>query len=618
MIQQYPYLRHDEPFLSPSKEEPLRFLIVSTCQLAPVHGALLELGHSADHLLWDNHPHTDIPDVAPSSVYDANLISFTLRHVFYQAVLDIFPEIPPQFIEIEPLWVKAVSEGRIEDFFDSCRKVIRSLFRKTVTLAEVRPTFYFTFLEPRRNYLGNLFKRYDLENITYFVQELNRYIEKLLKEQKNSYLFDVNELFSEYGRLFYQDDYFLQIAHASFIHDYEVDVTAATARMTPLTPMTEIYDTRSRLSLITHAIARRLADNVRIIKQPLAVKLIICDLDDTLWMGISGEKERLTWDEMGTWPLGLAEALLIYKARGGMLAICSKNEHEPTLEKFRQAFRDGLKIEDFASVQINFESKVDNIRRILSDVNILPQNALFIDDNPREVDEVRKAFPDIHILNAEPYDWRRKILFSPLTQVASVTDEARLRTQSVQAKIKRDDARSGASREEWLASLGIEQSYRIVDSFDHESYVRAFELLNKTNQFNTNGRRWTEEEMRDFIGSGGRIFCTFLRDKMVDSGLISAFLYKDGEILQGVLSCRVFGLSSEYATLHYLTQIILETSPTVTGSIADTGRNFTCHPLFLNAGFSASEEIEGLFVTNSITPEPPHIVSHSEMLKLPT
>ncbi|WP_257538996.1 hypothetical protein [Sphingobium sp. CFD-1] len=99
---------------------------------------------------------------------------------------------------------------------------------------------------------------------------------------------------------------------------------------------------------------------------------------------------------------------------------------------------------------------------------------------------------------------------------------------------------------------------------------------------------------------------------MADSGLISAFLYKDDAILQGVLSCRVFGLGSEYATMHYLMRDILERHPQVSGKIVDTGKNFTCHPFFTNAGFTAIDEQPETFVATRPVALPAHIINHPE------
>ena len=97
---------------------------------------------------------------------------------------------------------------------------------------------------------------------------------------------------------------------------------------------------------------RSLSEAVKTLRGDERVKLIIVDLDDTLWRGVAAESQREGWERVEGWPLGLAEALLYFKRRGGLLAICSKNEREPTLERFAAIWRDGLRIEDFASVKI--------------------------------------------------------------------------------------------------------------------------------------------------------------------------------------------------------------------------------------------------------------------------
>ena len=45
-------------------------------------------------------------------------------------------------------------------------------------------------------------------------------------------------------------------------------------------------------------------------------------------------------------------------------------------------------------------------------------------------------------------------------------------------------------------------------------------MLNKTNQFNTSGKRWTTEEVDQLFGKGGYFLCSFLCDRTVDNGLI--------------------------------------------------------------------------------------------------
>jgi predicted enzyme involved in methoxymalonyl-ACP biosynthesis len=97
---------------------------------------------------------------------------------------------------------------------------------------------------------------------------------------------------------------------------------------------------------------------------------------------------------------------------------------------------------------------------------------------------------------------------------------------------------AGESREEWLKSLGLKQTIQVVRS----DYNRSFELISKTNQFNTTGKRWTASEFQKFLESGGVCLISSLRDKMIDNGIICVCLVDRDQIVQMVLSCRVFGL----------------------------------------------------------------------------
>ena len=91
----------------------------------------------------------------------------------------------------------------------------------------------------------------------------------------------------------------------------------------------------------------------------------------------------------------------------------------------------------------------------------------------------------------------------------------------------------------------MEQRFFVLRGGDSKFFDRAFELINKTNQFNTTGKRWELAEMKRFLETGGVCLVTSLKDKTIDNGIIGAALIKDGEIAQAVLSCRVFGLGAE-------------------------------------------------------------------------
>ena len=142
-------------------------------------------------------------------------------------------------------------------------------------------------------------------------------------------------------------------------------------------------------------------------------------------------------------------------------------------------------------------------------------------------------------------------------------------------------------REEWLAALAIEQNFVLLHDSGSSLFGRAFELINKTKQFNTTGRRWTRAEMENFFQDGGVCVLASLKDKTMDNGIIGSALVKNGEIVQTVQSCRVFGLGAEIALGRIATQIALTQATLAIGRIVDTGKNFSCHKYYESLGFES-------------------------------
>src|SRR5262249_15620249 len=145
------------------------------------------------------------------------------------------------------------------------------------------------------------------------------------------------------------------------------------------------------------------------------------------------------------WPIGLAEALVYLKNRGVLLAIASKNEESRIRTIWPMIFGERLKLEDFAAIRINWRPKPENMAEILEGMNLLPRNAVFIDDNPAEREAMLRAFPGIRVLGRHPYYIRRTLLWAPETQVVTVTDESRRRTEMIQAQFTRETQRAAMS-----------------------------------------------------------------------------------------------------------------------------------------------------------------------------
>jgi FkbH-like protein len=591
---------HKYPLLGdvPAREGPApKMLFLGTCGVAPLLVGLRNQGVPVEQILWESLAHSPLPEFE-SAPYDAVVVSITLAHIFADAAALMEPE---RAFGNGIYLARAISLGREQDYFDACADAIRSQVAKIMPLCTDRPCFFLSFMEPKHNYLGNLMPRYSLSNPAYFVARLNEVLADAISAQSNMHFFDVNEIMALVGKARLLDDYTTALSHGAIIRSFGAD----DSRIQPSTAPEDLWGTFDALVEFEQVLACRFLDDLEILRRPLQIKAIIVDVDDTLWRGIAvEEQDKPHWEFTEGWPIGVAEALLFFKARGGMLAMCSKNDEAALRGRWGHIYQGRLRLTDFASMKVNFERKSENIRAILAELNILPQNALFIDDNPREIDEVRAAFPEMQFLSVEHHDWRRKILMSASTQVATISDDAHKRTASVQANAVRQKAAEGLSFEEWLASLSLEQTIEIVERSDHPRFERAFELLNKTNQFNTTGRRWERHEIDALLAEGGALVCSMLRDKLADNGMISVVVVRGNEIVQAVLSCRAFKFGAELAAGRVACQRILATHDHVRASLVDTGLNKTCHPYFRKMGF---EEKDGVWTTAALPPLPDHL-----------
>ena len=569
------------PSLLGKADERLNLLVLGTCQIAPIVDAATRLGHRANHMLFESFRRSEIPQIEISPA-DAAVIGFTLRHVLTDAASE------PSLWSTDMRFARMVSDAEAQLLLDRCEELLREKLAALHEKFKGIPTFFVAFLEPSFNYLGNLVGRFQLSSPKMFVRRLNEIYVKVIAEFSNFHFLDSNEFADYVGRMYLQDDVMFSGTHASFIGSFDGDQDRN--RLIAPAPIIARDDAVRAVSMYGEIALKTVVDNLKVLRQQDAVKLVIVDLDDTLWRGVAAEESIAGPERVEGWPLGLVEALLFFKRRGGLLAICSKNDYEPTVKRLGEIFQGAVNVADFASVKINWQPKSQNITEILAETNLLAQNAVFIDDNPREIDEVKAHHPTIRCLGGNHYDWRRLILRAPQTQVPSITAESAKRTELVRARVEREVLSQSIPREEWLKSLNIEQRFYIVDSDVNERFARAFELINKTNQFNTTGKRWQLAEMQEFFNEGGVCLLTSLKDKTVDNGIIGAILIRAGEIVQAVLSCRVFSLGAETGMGSVATAIALKQAAKATGRIVDTGKNFSCHAYFTNLGFEKVDD----------------------------
>jgi FkbH-like protein len=443
-------------------------------------------------------------------------------------------------------------------------------------------TFLLNFLEPQQNPVGRLLPPYDIRNPVYFIRQLNEHLASKLAEYRNSYFVDMNEILSSFGNRHYGEDPFALMNHGGFANDFDWYYDKG-KRLEEVTPLSKTFEIGNASAV--EAIWLEIETMLRSIRQIDQVKLVVVDLDDTLWRGTVAEQSASEMLTSEGWPKSLWEALDILKRRGILLAIISKNEEAVVLSSWNEIFGKLLKLEDFVTRKINWAPKSQNMSEILEEVNLTPASVIYIDDNPVQREEILQAFPGIRVLGGTPTLWRRVLLWSAETQLSSISDESLRRTEMIQAQIERDGSRGQMSSEEFLKTLDLKMNFIHIDS-KHVRFLRSLELINKTNQFNTTGQRWTNEEVVASVAGGMEIFAFELSDKYTDYGLVGVFLVKNAEIIQFVMSCRVMGLGAEEAAIATIKQHLQRRGQNVLGArIVETERNLPCRNVYERCGF---------------------------------
>jgi FkbH-like protein len=509
------------------------------------------------------------PGIAVSD-YDFQVIQVPLRAVFYDAMLTAL-----DYSSID---------AHQKAFDDTCDRLAFHLkCRMEWNVQHGLLTFVCNFFVPQRNPMGVLFPRFDLRNPEYFIFKLNEKLEEMVRGYKNAYVLDLDRISASVGRRYVQDD---SVAH--FPHGTTMPMFGAVDnRMETMAALASHYEVKWPADFLD-AVWTELMSMYRVVRQTDAVKLVVFDLDDTLWHGISGDIADLAGVNMlEGWPLGLAEAIIYLKKRGILLAIISKNEEQRIRKIWSTIFRDRLSLDDFAAVFINWDPKTENMRQLLEVVNLLPRNVVFIDDNPAERAAMAQVYPDMRVLGQYPYYLRRTLLWSAETQVVSLTAESSQRTEMVKAQVQREGERKEMSREDFLRQAAPVVTMTSIFSIEHPRFNRVFELINKTNQFNTTGRRWTMEAFRALLNSGAELHTFDVVDQYTNYGMVGVVIVSDGAIEQWAMSCRVLGYQIEEAVMATIVQSLrLRGCDAIAGRLIETEVNFPCRTLFSKCGFT--------------------------------
>ena len=332
-------------------------------------------------------------------------------------------------------------------------------------------------------------------------------------------------------------------------------------------------------------------------------KAFALDLDNTLWGGIVGDDgpENLSIGQetsLGQVYSEFQGYIKAHKDIGVILTVDSKNEYENAIAGLEHPDTT-LKPDDFVVIKANWDPKSRNLADIASEINLLPESFVFVDDNPAEREIIRSQIKGVavpEIGNVENYI--RAIDHAGYFEVTNLSEDDAKRNEMYKANVQR--AALEASFTDYGQYLDSLEMTGVVAAFEPVLLDRIAQLTNKSNQFNLTTRRYSRADIeevadsKEYIDIYGRLV-----DKFGDNGVVSVVIgHINADILDvdlWIMSCRVLKRDMEYAMMDGLVARAKEAGcKKIRGYYYPTAKNNMVREFYGGMGFDkVSEDAEG-------------------------
>jgi len=357
-------------------------------------------------------------------------------------------------------------------------------------------------------------------------------------------------------------------------------------------------------------VARQLAGQTR--------KVLVLDLDETLWGGILGD-DGVEGIQVGEGGRGAAFAAFqrVVKqigAQGVLLAAVSKNDPEPVRRAFAEHPGMVLREDDFVRISASWRPKHESIAALAGALNLGMDSMVFVDDSAYECGLVRRELPTVAVvqLGEEPAAHAGRLLRDGWFDTRELTGEDHTRLDKYRQELGRQDfLDSFTSIDDYLRELGVVVRLGPVTETE---VPRVAQLSLRTNQFNLTTERLQPSDVHALRTDRDALpLAVHAADRFGDNGLVGAlFLRRDGarvRIDNFLLSCRVFGRGIEQACLSAVLRRARDTGAAeVLGRYRPTAKNQKVARFYPRCGFAGPDE-DGIFRHDltDIVPPPGHV-----------
>lgn len=443
------------------------------------------------------------------------------------------------------------------------------------------PIIQNNFEFPPYRLMGNL-EATDCHGKVYFISELNRLVHGYARNHENFFVHDIHYLSASYGLDQWADPFYWHM------YKYALSMQAIPSYAHSLGKMIKALYGKNK-------------------------KALVLDLDNTLWGGVVGDDgvnnlEIGNETSMGQVYEEFQQYIRQHKELGILLCVNSKNDFENAVSGLQHP-AGVLRPEDFVVIQANWESKDRNMMEIASQLSILPESLVFVDDNPAEREIVAAQIPGAAVPEmGTPESYMRILDHSGFFEVMKLSEEDKKRNEMYQANRERQKQQAAfADYGEFLLSLQMEATIR---PFEPVYYSRIAQLTNKSNQFNLTTKRYTQAEIEGVAESPEYLtLYGSLTDKFGDNGVVSVVIgRKEEEVLHldlWLMSCRVLKREMEQAMMDEVARVSkAQGIQRIRGYYYKTAKNAMVRELYGVLGFKkVKEEEDGSSQWELVLPE---------------
>ena len=447
------------------------------------------------------------------------------------------------------------------------------------------PIIQNNFDRPNYRLLGNM-DISDYRGRSHFLHSMNSKLYDYAESHKGFYINDLDFLSADYGVTAWNDTRFWNL------YKYAIPLDASVSNI-----IKSIYGKNK--------------------------KLLVVDLDNTLWGGIIGddgvEKIEIGAEvPNGQIYLEFQQYCKLLKETGVVLAINSKNDMDNAIEGLKHP--DGiLKPDDFVSIKANWEPKDRNMISISTELSLGMDSFVFVDDSPSEREIIGQLSSGISVVNADVVDdFIKKLDHSGYFEVTSLSKEDMDKTGLYHAKAEAYKLQEKFTNyDDFLESL---EMIAEIGSFDKNSISRIAQLTNKSNQFNLTTLRLTEEDISKMADNNNYIcLCGRLIDKFADNGIVSVVIAekvdKSLHIRLWLMSCRVLKRGMENIMMNSLIDVARHNGiEEIVGYYYPTKKNAMVSNFYSEFGFDLVQELDGnktwIIKMDKYIKKPTHIKSN--------